>query len=610
MFCTKCGKEIDDSAKFCKYCGSPVEVVTEEPLETSSDMDTDVEVSEEPVFQPKNRKKWVVPVCIAAGIAVLGGMGVLAANMAKAEKEAPKKVVAEKKEEPKKEEQTAEPEAEKEPEATYPKDITLDTEVQNKVTEFITLLGSTDCKMGGLNSDKGKGYDGFAFLYMSIYNKIPFLNGSPVENQTGDRYTWKVPEQDVVNYLKNSIGTTEYETIQGASAVIDGKICIQPFDPGSMWTVDAPVVNKMIAVSENDVEIQGTIRYSTFEGEEENNQFDIVLTANPESMWGGYTLKEIKNWGEEQTQSAEGVDEQTLQNEMKKFVEILGYCDNNSFWIKDKKSLPGFSSADLSKSFLFMVTDFYMITGDDNEIMKKYGLAELKEGVYCVSEETAKQILTDSIGQYDNSTMEFAGNMVKAVTGNLGTSGVAITDITNIANISDTDIKVDGIMTFHREGVTVRNVSFSITMTANPESIWGGYTLKSIDKWEEANVTVQNTDEQPESALGEYLVFLVNAVNSGDYTGADEVMLKGSSLYQEQEALVKKLHSENTTEKLKTWSVLEKEQLDGTHARITSDEVIEVTYAGGNSKTLYQSYVYTCELTESGWLFTSISAVE
>ena len=113
MFCTKCGKEIDDSAKFCKYCGSPVEADTEEPLETASDMDTDVEVSEEPVFQPRNRKKWVVPVCIAAGIAILGSVGVVAANMAKAEKETPKKVVEEKKEEPKKEEQPAEPEEEK-----------------------------------------------------------------------------------------------------------------------------------------------------------------------------------------------------------------------------------------------------------------------------------------------------------------------------------------------------------------------------------------------------------------------------------------------------------------------------------------------------------------
>ena len=135
MFCTKCGKEIDDSAKFCKYCGSPVEVDTEEALETPSDTDTaeESEVFEEPVPKIKNRKKWVVPVCIAAGIAVLGGMGVLAANMAKAEKEEPKK---EEQTKPEKETAKEEPKTEKEPEVTYPKDITLDAEVQNKITEF------------------------------------------------------------------------------------------------------------------------------------------------------------------------------------------------------------------------------------------------------------------------------------------------------------------------------------------------------------------------------------------------------------------------------------------------------------------------------------------
>ena len=73
--------------------------------------------------------------------------GVLAANMAKAEKETPKKVVEEKKEETKKE--TAKEEQTTEPEVTYPKDITLDAEVQNKVTEFLDFL----CKMD--TSDRG-----------------------------------------------------------------------------------------------------------------------------------------------------------------------------------------------------------------------------------------------------------------------------------------------------------------------------------------------------------------------------------------------------------------------------------------------------------------------
>ena len=77
MFCTKCGREIDDSAKFCKYCGSPIEVAPEEPLEIPPDEGTSEDEApfEEPVPKPKNRKRWVVPVCIATGIAVLGGMG-------------------------------------------------------------------------------------------------------------------------------------------------------------------------------------------------------------------------------------------------------------------------------------------------------------------------------------------------------------------------------------------------------------------------------------------------------------------------------------------------------------------------------------------------------
>ena len=79
---------------------------------------------------------------------------------------------------------------------------------------------------------------------------------------------------------------------------------------------------------------------------------------------------------------------------------------------------------------------------------------------------------------------------------------------------------------------------------------------------------------------------------------------------REQEALVEKLHSENTTEELKTWSILDKEQIDDTHVRLISDEVILVTYGDGTSETLYQSFAYTCELTEDGWLFTSLSAAD
>ena len=591
MFCTKCGKEIDDSAKFCKYCGSPVEVDTEEALETPSDMDTaeESEVFEEPVPKIKNRKKWVVPVCIAAGIAVLGGMGVLAANMAKAEKEEPKKVEQTK---PEKETAKEEPKTEKEPEVTYPKDITLDAEVQNKITELLDLLCKMDTSGSGHNFAVNTAIDGnFAsrFLLDSMWFEIPFADGQPVEG-------WSVSEEIAKNYLKTSIGVEDF-TADWAS-VSDGMVVSQGVQVTCAYGNDTPQITKVTQLSETDIQVLGSVNYTPeFQGEPYTADFDVTLTANSDSIWGGYTLKSINKWDE------------TLEIQMKKFVEILGYCENASSWMADGKSLTEFNSAELSKAFLWWTAKFDQIN-NNNEMKNKYDCTITEDGYCLITEENAEKFLMSSIGQSDNSTMDYRDDKIMSMLGNVGSSGVENVTITEITNISDTDIKVDGSVVFHAEGRITRNVSFSITMTANPDSMWGGYTLKSIDKWEEANVTVQNTDEQPESALGEYLVFLVNAVNSGDYTGADEVMLKGSSLYQEQEALVKKLHSENTTEKLKTWSVLEKEQLDGTHARITSDEVIEVTYAGGNSKTLYQSYVYTCELTESGWLFTSISAVE
>lgn len=591
MFCTKCGKEIDNSAKFCKYCGSPVEVDTEEALETPSDMDTaeESEVFEEPVPKIKNRKKWVVPVCIIAGIAVLGGMGVLAANMAKAEKEEPKKVQQIK---PEKETAKEEPKTEKEPEVTYPKDITLDAEVQNKITELLDLLCKMDTSGSGHNFAVNTAIDGnFAsrFLLDSMWFEIPFADGQPVEG-------WSVSEEIAKNYLKTSIGVEDF-TADWAS-VSDGMVVSQGVQVTCAYGNDTPQITKVTQLSETDIQVLGSVNYTPeFQGEPYTADFDVTLTANSDSIWGGYTLKSINKWDE------------TLEIQMKKFVEILGYCENASSWMADGKSLTEFNSAELSKAFLWWTAKFDQIN-NNNEMKNKYDCTITEDGYCLITEENAEKFLMSSIGQSDNSTMDYRDDKIMSMLGNVGSSGVENVTITEITNISDTDIKVDGSVVFHAEGRITRNVSFSITMTANPDSMWGGYTLKSIDKWEEANVTVQNTDEQPESALGEYLVFLVNAVNSGDYTGADEVMLKGSSLYQEQEALVKKLHSENTTEKLKTWSVLEKEQLDGTHARITSDEVIEVTYAGGNSKTLYQSYVYTCELTESGWLFTSISAVE
>ena len=478
MFCTKCGKEIDDSAKFCKYCGSPVEVDTEEALETPSDMDTaeESEVFEEPVPKIKNRKKWVVPVCIAAGIAVLGGMGVLAANMDKAEKEEPKKVQQIK---PEKETAKEEPKTEKEPEVTYPKDITLDAEVQNKITEFLDLLCKMDASGSGHNFAVNTAIDGnFAsrFLLDSMWFEIPFADGQPVEG-------WSVSEEIAKNYLKTSIGVEDF-TADWAS-VSDGMVVSQGVQVTCAYGNDTPQITKVTQLSETDIQVLGSVNYTPeFQGEPYTADFDVTLTANSDSIWGGYTLKSINKWDE------------TLEVQMQKFVEILGYCENASSWMADGKSLTEFNSAELSKAFLWWTAKFDQIN-NNNEMKNKYDCTITEDGYCLITEENAEKFLMSSIGQSDNSTMDYRDDKIMSMLGNVGSSGVENVTITEITNISDTDIKVDGSVVFHAEGRITRNVSFSITMTANPDSMWGGYTLKSIDKWEEiANPTMESVTKQ------------------------------------------------------------------------------------------------------------------
>ncbi len=115
--------------------------------------------------------------------------------------------------------------------------------------------------------------------------------------------------------------------------------------------------------------------------------------------------------------------------------------------------------------------------------------------------------------------------------------------------------------------------------------------------------------ETPEQAFENYLVFLVDAINRGDYEGAEQVMLKDSPLYQEQSKLVTKLYSENTKEELKDWSITSTEEIDDTHVRLISDEEYELTYSDGTVKTVPQSFAYECELTEQGWVMTTLEAV-
>lgn len=155
-------------------------------------------------------------------------------------------------------------------------------------------------------------------------------------------------------------------------------------------------------------------------------------------------------------------------------------------------------------------------------------------------------------------------------------------------------------------GVTV----LTVKMTGEKDKA----TQKVEKPKQEDPVKLEETTEEvkaetPEQAFENYLVFLVDAVNSGDYTGAEKVMVKDSPLYQDQKKLVEKLYAEGTKEKLTKQGIKSQEDIDDTHVRLISDEEYEITYADGTVKTVPQSYAYVCELTEQGWLLTTLEAV-
>ncbi len=148
--------------------------------------------------------------------------------------------------------------------------------------------------------------------------------------------------------------------------------------------------------------------------------------------------------------------------------------------------------------------------------------------------------------------------------------------------------------------------AFAIKMTGENDK-----ATEKVEKPKQED-TVKSEESQkaetPEQAFENYLVFLVDAINSGDYTGAEKVMVKDSSLYQDQSKLVAKLFAEGTKEKLTKQGIKSQEDIDDTHVRLVSAEEYEITYSDGTVKTVSQSFAYVCELTEQGWLLTTLEA--
>ena len=155
-------------------------------------------------------------------------------------KQKEKKEARKKKESVKKEEEEKVSNETKEKDETYPQIITLDADVQNEITDFLSLLCKLDAGGNGKNFSEGVVVNeefAYSFLIRSIWFEIPFVDGESAKlGQMG----WEIPEETVREYLENSIGTGAFN--EEHVEISDGMVVLEGVTPTSAYGNDTPQI--------------------------------------------------------------------------------------------------------------------------------------------------------------------------------------------------------------------------------------------------------------------------------------------------------------------------------------------------------------------------------
>lgn len=298
MYCRKCGKEIAENSAFCPYCGYDLS-------KTQSNVNTN---GQEKMLAAAGKKtadiyKWIIPIAIAAGVVVIVIAVFLGIKMMRKPEETSRQEVT--KEEQKSIDETGEIE---EPE--YPEEIMLDEEVRQGVTSFLDLLSKIDTGDTGEVFSRSTAIDDLfvsSFLVRSLWYEIPFVNGQTAGVKEDG---WVISEEILDIYLEDSINCQEYD-LGNLTSVTDGVVTVMSVTPTSVYGNETPQIDKVMQISDEEIEVFGNVKYveeiTTFEPY--TAEFDVILTENPDSMWGGYSLKEIKSWGRQEDQGSQEVQE-------------------------------------------------------------------------------------------------------------------------------------------------------------------------------------------------------------------------------------------------------------------------------------------------------------
>ena len=345
MYCRHCGKQIKDESLFCTYCGQAVkkavptvdntvektaEVRVEVPTSTQVEKPAEVRAEapasarvEAPtnaqVEKPQKKNKLVVVlVCIivllVAVIAVTGTCLVLNNRDNSEIQRTTWEDESDKDDEDDEDEDDEdawddedvdedEDETESDAEETENRDTAVANAEELDVTQLNGLI-ETLCASGNPIRNMLADPAGFSasFMLNSIGDEADvqrILDMYPDAYQK--EYYLCMTEADVQDYLKNSVGLEEMSTLleisgyeNGYSSYEDGVFAMVRPDTGDFW-IDEPVITEVKTVSDTEIVVSGEIRNGVAE-DSATSFFEIVMTVNPDSIWGGYTLSAITRW--------------------------------------------------------------------------------------------------------------------------------------------------------------------------------------------------------------------------------------------------------------------------------------------------------------------------
>lgn len=297
MYCRKCGKEIEENSKFCPYCGYGLQ---EEQNKVSGITKQDVQPQKE--SKGVNSKKWIIPVVIVMGIIFVAIVVFLSGkDTRKLEKASEPEVVegsAEKMEEP----------VENETEESYQNEESGKEEPVQEVFQERPFTPDVDTETSLKGFVREIAYaDYFGNASITCYDDAVFCAGflafSAYHNGENGKLFHKYPYEDnrsgkamqesvAANFLQDSLGKCNISTL---IYLEDGRVQACEGDTGSR-SVESVTFHNMTEISEVDIRLEGVTNYTSDGMQDGTGTFVITMTRNPDSVWGGYMLKQIDSW--------------------------------------------------------------------------------------------------------------------------------------------------------------------------------------------------------------------------------------------------------------------------------------------------------------------------